>query len=72
MPAYVLISSPTLEEGRGSREVRFEARNDAEAIDYARNAPDDLLVSSPVHIAVRTADNYPLWSTGRSGFSWAA
>jgi hypothetical protein len=71
MPVYILTSSPTLEEGPGTRRVRFEAEDDAAAIDFARGAPDDMLVSSPARVAVQAEDGFPLWSRGRQGFSWA-
>ena len=71
MPVYVLTSSPTLEEGLGTRRVRFEADDDASAIEFGRAAPDDMLVSSPSRVAVQAEDGFPLWSRGRQGFAWA-
>lgn len=72
MPLYTLSSSPTLEEGRGTRQVPFEAPDDIAAIEFARTAPEDLLVSSPVRVAVQANDGYLLWSAGRASFglSW--
>lgn len=72
MPTYVLTSSPTLEEGPGTRRERFEAENDAAAIDFARAAPEEMLVSSPSRVAVQAEDGFPLWSRGRQGFVWGS